>query len=1534
MRTIVGRGRSSIRLLALPPKVHGSTPFIGTFVTRKPFSFRLAASILIVAASTLLVAFEVSGQGFFGPASRSGRFIDAPRRLQQQLRDAERSLAEGEDSDAVVRLGDLLQRDPKTLDDSDLAGQDFFLQIHEAETTGRLVGDSLMRRARRMIGELRPSAMETYELRYGPLARKLLDEGQGQRDWEAVRSVRRRYFHTLAGYEASYLLAQRELLGGHALAASLLLDDVVTHPRAVEHLGEGAVEMHASAIKIAGRRDASSSVDSSPLVEGYGVDEDFSPAEVKDFAMFGGGPDRNGNSAGQMPLTNVRWDLPTTASPRQERSLRAVADDLATAGKLPPPSWMPLRVGNQLLMRTTERLIGIDFDTGKRVWTYPWFSAGVDDDRLPLDSLPGKEGPGDLLSQRVWNDLPYGQITSDGQRVFVIDDLGEVEVASFSPIGLGGTRPSDTRSNTLVALELATEGKLLWRLGAGSDQVSELSAAFFLGPPLPLDGRLYVMIELAGDINLSCLDPQTGDELWRQQLVAVESGSVDLDPIRRVSGATPTYHQGLLICPTGAGAVVTMDLSDRMLRWGLTFDRNTEMVRSVTGRGGFEATQLMQRWYSGAAVATEDTLLVTPIESDRLFGLDLLTGKRRFAEKNRVHMRYLAGARDGRFFVVGANQMRAFDLSNGASVWTTPQDLLTAGQQIVGRGVFGDGDYLLPTSSNQLIRVSLDDGRVLQRRSTRYALGNLVAIDGKIISQGASSLAVAYGEASLEPIVSELLNKDPNNFEALVRKSELLIQHGKRREALELLSRAREFEPTSDEVHLLSIAAMLGELRENPSSDGELVETLYELIERPAERGELLALRIRASLADDEFVSAIERLLELSTLASSEPLVASAADQVVGDAGRFCSLDSWLAARVNEVANEATETQLESINESVDSAIRPQLRGSDALLARFVRHFEMLQGVSEARSELANRLAAAGATLPLERLALGLQIPSAKGLRTLSVERLLILAEAYASRGLKDDALAAIEALRARSGPELAAEMDRLADMASRTEATPLWDKHVSMTWDSQPRRSPGFSISGQRIASTEVIAGKSFAHWRLVSDGSTPMTMRDATGQLRPVTMEGFDRRTDGDKEARICGSFMLILMPTELVGVDLQHVLAGDGEAVMWRRGLSGDGAPIAKRRSETTPFDDQIVRYYLTDNSSTNVLPEFRLGPVLGDRLLLLQGGDLMALDLQSKDTLWRNSTAPRSGAVLADEGAVAVVSPATNEVAFFDVLDGRRLDTTAWEFGSVWATAGTNVLCWMENEAARGVVDVRLVNPFTGDVLLQHQSLPANRTNADAPCGYGRVVAGQYLAMLNSDGEAIVWDLAGGREISRTQLPAHPDLQGLQAVLLDGQLVLLPKRRVLRARLPRTEQLQTADGRNHATVHGAHAISLDDGSLRWSQQFDTPWGCTVHQPAKTPLLMFTRSRSVFNSTGSRRKDLDALAIDVRDGRELNRTTDKTVLSTTNSLETRLTIQGGLSRVIVQIGGETLTYKFVSEPPIDAPQPKLNEDTSEVK
>ena len=1461
-------------------------------------------------------------------------FIEPPRSVGQYLRDAERAIADERYSDAVIQLGDLLQRESWTGEDDELTGQDYFLAEDEPADAKRMLrADSLLRRARRMLGELPASALETYELRHGPAARRDLAEAVDERNWDAVRSVRRRYFHTPAGYRASWLLAQRQWLGGHPLAASLLLDDIVDSPRAIAELGDAVLLMHAAACRLSGRSlpDVPAARDASVTLAGerrelpaagelgswieatFRVHGD-SGRNSDSYPIAGGQPDRNGGDAGEMPLSNVRWMQPTTASPRQDRSLREKTEEFVTSGTLAPPSWTPLRVGGTLLMRSTERLLGVDYETGKLVWEYPWTSPSeqVAESELAIDMLEDKDDADNLLVQRVWNDRPYGQVTSDGQRAYLIEGLSEIEVMRIGPFQQRATRPSDTSSNTLVALSLESEGKIRWSVGGDSPISSSLSDAFFLGPPLPIDGRLYVMAEIAGDVNLCCLAARTGELLWRQQLVAVESGAIEVDPVRRVAGAMPTYHEGLLICPTGAGVTVAVNLADRTLRWGAEYRRNTDFDRRASSRS-VDQKQLMQRWTTGVAVASGRTALVTPIESDRLLAFDLPTGEIRY-EQNRVHQRYLAGIRDGLYFVVGPDNMRAYDLSDGKLRWSTPGDLVAAGQKISGRGVFGGDDYFLPTTTNELIRVSLRDGSVLQRRVTNYPLGNLVAVGGEMISQSTTKLAVAFGEATLEPRVESMLAEDPDNFEALVRKSELLIQRGKRREALEILESARSRRPDSDAVHLLSVSAMLGILREDSSAGKDLFAELDALIEQPARRAELISLRVRSALDASDYLEAIGQLMALSDLVGDARLQPSETDVVTGEANRQCTIDSWIAARVGQIAAEAGTSALAEVNRTVREGLAARQNGSHKLLRRLVMHFGLLEGSEPIRRELFERLQVAKEPLAMERLAVG--AVSAADLDSLADDRLALLGRAYGSGGLVKDADRVAAELDSRGAGELAKSV-----LAAKVNLDPGyvepngWPDGVSVSWESSRTRTRMSSGTNMLFGSTKVIAGEQFRGWHAVRSGVNSLAIRDPNGVLRPVPVEG-DRNSRHAPQALLSGGLLVVYRSNQIVAIDLFDLLSDDVATVLWTRSLGGDGEPIAKRRSEMNDFDDQVIRNRMNAGVAQSIHAEFRVGPIAGNRLLVLQGGELLCWDLMTGEQLWRNSDAPASGVVVRDGARVAVVSADTGKMAMFNLWDGRQTESKPWEHGTVWSAAGRHVLCYSAaaRESSSGrLLEIKLVNPFNDDVVRRLATPPASRTGDDVPASFGRVVNDEFLALFDRAGTATVWELASGREVFRGQnLPAYPDLNGLHATLIDGQLLLLPQRRTQPRDPTEVSTLQTKHPPNHHQVSALLAVSVGDGRLNWQREFEEPWGMTTPHPWATPALVLARGRSVFRTTRSRTREIGVLVLDV-DSSQTMAERRRQVPSRSNEIETQLTVQPQRQQINCDIGLERLQFQF---------------------
>ena len=417
---------------------------------KTPMRLKLVLTAVLVFGC---VEFAAAQQQRFGATIdlTMSRFIDPPRTLRQSLREAEEAIEQKQFSEAVVKLGDLLQREVDP-DEAGLNNQDFFLDIKE--TLPQRATESFVRHCHDLIGSLPEAGRKTYELRYGPLAKQLLEAATNTRDWEKLRAVRRKYFHTTSGYQASMLLAQRELYQGHPLSASLLLDDVVESPAAVIQLGEGIVALHAVACRLSGRSIPSGVWElEAPLGVGEAkprpiedwrawIDRNYSfttpdtLVDAKNYPVLGGGKSRNETSQGQLPLSSERYALPTAATPRQEQMIRRKSEELAASGKLVPPSWTPILVGDQLLMRTTKRLFGVEHRTGKRVWQYRWYETGEsaesEQSLVPLGQ--SQPNPVNRLTQRVWNDVPYGQITSDGERVFLLEDLSPAQTIQINPL--------------------------------------------------------------------------------------------------------------------------------------------------------------------------------------------------------------------------------------------------------------------------------------------------------------------------------------------------------------------------------------------------------------------------------------------------------------------------------------------------------------------------------------------------------------------------------------------------------------------------------------------------------------------------------------------------------------------------------------------------------------------------------------------------------------------------------------------------------------------------------------------------------------------------------------------------------------------------------------------------------------------------------------------------------------------------------------------------------------------------------------------
>lgn len=1532
---------------------------------------RFATHVLLVLLALIALADRVAVAQVFvqmGMQSQAGRLVEPPRTVLQQLRDAERAAQQERYGEAVLILGELLQRQPAADDDDELAGQDFFMDVGELppgatpqqRTVEGLPNDARPRRgdddaqapfeapvsktlleeARRMLSQLPPAALETYELRYGPQARQLLDNTMAQRDWSGPEEVRRRYFHTEAGRDATALLAQRALSLGRPLQTRRLLEALLWHPQLesgrraavrqlVTGLADGLGPEYLGEPSQQQRSDDAAGAAPAAALELQGLRPRRGTSD-SDYTMLGGDPGRQEPAAGQLPLSIPRWVAQAAELPGQRRLLEEAAESMISTGDVAPPSWMPIKVGDQVLMRSTNHIFGVDFRSGKVIWPYPWFeTAAASDSESP--SILEEEDAGRMrLIQRVWNDIPYGRITSDGQRVYFLADLAEVESASMHPLmGFQGMRPSESASNSLIALDIATEGKLAWRIG-GEEGFGEAGDIFFLGPPLPVGDSLYVLAELTGDIVLICLDAATGLWRWTQQLVAIEGHRVQHDPVRRIAGATPSYHEGVLVCATGAGVIVAVDVVDQSLMWAVRFERNEALHQQVFGgRQGPSPEQLLKRWWDGTPRIVGDTVFVTPIESDRLFALDLHSGEKRWKEiaRSQKGARYLAGVRQRTMVLVGSDHVRGAAAATGKSLWATPDGWLEVGEQVSGVGVFGThlsaaGEepreaYFVPTTANRIIAVSTQDGSVLAARAMQFPTGNLIAVQGSILSQSATDLAAAAGQRWLQQQVEVALDADPDDFGAMVNRAELLFEDGQLEESLRWLQRARDMKPNDVHVENLLVDVMLRTLREDFSAHVDLLDQLEPLIQRPADAVQLKRLQIRAALDAGDPLESTRQMISLSQLVTADASL-SGLNRAHHDPAHQVSLDHWLGARLAQAIAAAEPPEREQLEAIVADHLQTHRSAAAPLARRLLIHFGALTASEPLLDTLVQRYRQENQWLAMERTLLESAAASPVATEQLAANHLSSLAEVYALGGMTADAAGLLVELARREGaePDPATRFDGLdwdEEAVAGLRQTPeesVWGEAIETRVPASiSRRSSSRRLNRSTSCKIHRIVSRHFSNWQVISDPGAPLVVRDPLGNDYPIQLE--TRREEQLRQAVFSGGVMIVMLSDELVAVNLFDLISGQRNPFLWRRPWRTDGGSGVKSQSEATTFGDQVYRYFIGSSRSDANATELTLGPILGDSFYLMQGGELVAHDVVTGEPKWRNLETPRGGWIVASGDRVAVVSAEAKTVMQYDRRDGRLLSREPFEEHQIWTATDSAILAFRDSDD--GKRELVLWDPIDDRQLLRHEFagvLDDNRV-------FGRVLNGHHLVTLSSQGELLVWDLQQARQISQSSIDPIPQLSGVQVLSRPQMLVLLPN--TGESAEESGAIVTTQSGQEHIRVdRKLVAISLDDGEPLWTVPLDgLPWGCTLSQATGSPLIVLSRSKSQYQATGSRTRSLDVMAIDARNGQP-HKTIDYPVETINNDIESIVRPQPEQQRVTVRVGSLEIEYRFSDKAP----------------
>ena len=709
------------------------------------------------------------------------------RQVEVRLRSAQKKLDAGRLVEGLTELQSILDRD-----------DDVFVRL-ETEPVPR-GAHSL---AASLLASLPPQALAAYQKLYGSQARQLLESSPGSANPVLLAQVVRRFHYTEAGFEAGHRLAAwwtdhgsdalawgwwRRVLEEPELCSRVTPAHRVEAACCALRLGYRETPRqilegidNATTVKIAGRsaplsrwlgqlaatdpdaddgrrvvtveyRAGESRTDKSQADQARpgtsGVVVASTNVDESDAATIIGRRDRTASLQGSPPaLGHVLWR--GSLAGEQSRHLQALAsawEAYQLQNGLPTgTAQLPLLVDERLVYRDFEGLRAVDVRSGKTLWFHPCTSA-LYRDISPRQTIPadGNPDPNNVMRLVVGN-CTLQTLSSDSRHVFAIDRAEPEEPATAAPSTANGDAAAPRPPcNVLAAFELAAEGLLVapkWIVGGreeGGRGREILTGHCFLGPPLCVADRLFTVSERRQQLYLSCLKSDTGDLIWTQVICSV-SQPIEADYQRLGMACSPTYAEGVVVCPTQAGVLVAVDSLSGTLLWAASHDDDEPQLRQQMSSWPYSARRKYAHpGYSNLPVVHRSNVLYLPAHSEYIHCLDLAKGgvrwrTRREDAESSTATEYVAAVTDTTVVLVGRRKCRGLAIDSGKERWE-----VRLGNSPAGQGVRLAGSYHVPLDDGRIISLELDSGR---QSGTFHAAPQMAAAG----SGGASATARPLG---------------------------------------------------------------------------------------------------------------------------------------------------------------------------------------------------------------------------------------------------------------------------------------------------------------------------------------------------------------------------------------------------------------------------------------------------------------------------------------------------------------------------------------------------------------------------------------------------------------------------------------------------------------------------------------------------------------------------------------------------------------------------------------------------------------------
>jgi hypothetical protein len=250
---------------------------------------------------------------------------------------------------------------------------------------------------------------------------------------------------------------------------------------------------------------------------------------------------------------------------------------------------------------------------------------------------------------------------------------------------------------------------------------------------------------------LICLQPKDGNDknpvpeiAWVQTIGFVKD-KVAFDFPRRLHAVSPVQGEGVLVCPTNAGAVFGVDLLTHQLLWASPYREPAVVPAKPAKLPGLQANIAPELggWKIAPPVIHDGRVVFTAPDASSVHCVRLHDGMALWRASMGADELYFAGIQAGKVLLVGKNSCRAYNLEDGKTVWQLEDTGLPS-----GRGVASGNHYYLPLKTGadsrkpEVCVIDVASGKIQSRiQGSGEGPGNLVVVDGTVISQTASSVA-------------------------------------------------------------------------------------------------------------------------------------------------------------------------------------------------------------------------------------------------------------------------------------------------------------------------------------------------------------------------------------------------------------------------------------------------------------------------------------------------------------------------------------------------------------------------------------------------------------------------------------------------------------------------------------------------------------------------------------------------------------------------------------------------------------------------